>query len=541
MNRIKNDKSKEQNKENKKNPRKKVFKSLIVSGVSCLFALPVISYSETIKYQNDTLFDGMQTINAALISQQLDDSPIDFSKLHTYNELVEKLYEIEEKSNGAVTVGPLIKNVNEDGVSNNGLIDIDSTLVSDISLRQSVINTVLNDNEPNLGNLNPEKIGKSNKGRDIMAATFGHGPKKVVYITQQHGNEFIETEAAFGFLNRLGKLDQWKTRKIQEEITLLMIVRANPDGGEPDPERCQMGTTFPPSAESYDCAFYRFNIDPSAGTRPTDDNFRGAVGIGYNLNRYHTATLDRPIRPVENQAMVSAILAFQPNFILDMHGDIPKVTCTIDQESIAPVVPGLLYDSNCESLQGSRISNISVRDMAEFIGNSDYTAQTWNSEITKGLRFFGVGVGRHRQFNESVEILNTAGDYSQLIVDGEPIHTMLLEMKNLAPEADLFISGMDFTQSPPAPKIDFALNGVLGKRNLFVGKIISQIIMMNGLATIANQKIDNATDDGGYLNIPEDSGFIYQFTDLTLNTLGLTNPGPYLFPLCTFESCLTGN
>ena len=541
MNKINNNRRTEQRYEQRKDKRQRMFISLIVTGVSCLFTLPSISYSETIKYQNDMLSDGMQTIDAGLISQQLDDSPIDFSKLTTYNELVEKLYKIEKRSNGAVNVGPLIKNVNEDGVSNNGLIDIDSTLVSDISLRQSVINTVLNDNEPNLGNLYPENIGKSNKGRDIMAATFGHGPKKVVYITQQHGNEFIETEAAFGFLKKLGKLNQWQTQKIQEEITLLMIVRANPDGGEPDPGRCQMGTPFPPSATPYDCAFYRFNIDPTAGTKPTDDNFRGAVGVGYNLNRYHTATLDRPIRPVESQAMVSAILAFQPNFILDMHGDIPKITCNIDQESIVPVVPGLLYDSNCESRMGSRISSISVRDMAEFIGNSDYAAQTWNSEITKGLRFFGVGVGRHRQFNESVEILNTAGDYSQLIIDGEPVHTMLLEMKNLAPDADLFISGMDFTQSPPAPKIDFALNGVLGKRNLFVGKIISQIIMMNGLTTIANQKIDNVTDDGGYLAIPEDSGFIYRFTDLTLNTLGLTNPGPYLFPLCTFESCLTGN
>ena len=515
--------------------------SLIITSVSCLFALPTIGYSETTGLQKNYSSEEIETINAALISQQLDDSPIDFSKLHTYDELVDKLYQIERLSDGAVDVGPLIKNIAEDGVSNDGLIDIDAALIDGTNMRQSVLNTVLNDDEPNLGNTDPTKIGQSNKGRDIMAATFGHGPKKVVYITQQHGNEFIETEAAFNFLTKLGKLNQRKTRKIQQEITLLMIVRANPDGGEPDPERCQMGTPFPPSATQYDCAFYRFNIDPTAGTRPTNDNFRGAVGVGYNLNRYHSSNLDRPIRPVENQAMVSAILAFKPNFILDMHGDIPKVTCTINQESITPVVPGLLYDSDCESLKGSRISSISVRDMAEFIGNSDQTAQTWNAKITKSLRFFGLGVGRHRQFNESVEILNTAGDYSQMIVDGDPVHTMLLEMKNLAPDADPFIAGMDFNQSPPAPKIDFALNGVLGKRNLFVGKIISEIVMMKGLTTIANHKVDNATDDGGYLRIPEDSGFIYQFTDLTLNTLGLTNPGPYLFPLCTFESCLTGN
>lgn len=535
------------NKNTWKNKRlRAIVSSLFIVGVSNLLLFSTsASSSEEEEYYSDIL-DNHEIIDAKKIAQQIEDSPIDFDQLHTYDELVSELYHIEKYANGAINVGPLIKNTTPGEASNNGLIDIDSPYYAapyfgTTSLRQAVINTVLNDAEPNLGNQDPAKIGKSNMGRDLMAATFGHGPKKVVYITQQHGNEFIETEAAFGFLKKLGKLNRSHIRRIQDEITLLMIVRANPDGGEPDPERCQMGTPFPPPSElEYDCAFYRFNIDPSAGTRPTSDEFRGAVGVGYNLNRYHSANLDRPIRPVENQAMVAAILAFQPNFILDMHGDLPKVTCAIDQESATPVVPGLLYDSNCESLQGSRLNSISVRDMAEFIGNSDPKAQTWNAKTTQGLRFFGVNVGRHRQFNESVEIRNTAGDYSQLTIDDEPVHTMLLEMKNLAPDADPFISGMNFEQFPPSPKIDFALNAVLGKRNLFIGKIISEIVMMKGLTTIASSAIENSTDDGGYLQIPEDTGFIYQFTDLTLQTLGMTNPGPYLFPLCLFEACLTG-
>lgn len=515
------------------------LRSKIAAGIICLSILPSVALATNTQQTVEAAY--AEEINALHIAQQLTDSPVNYSALHTYEELVEELYRIEDQSNGAVNVGPLIKNMTDSGEINDGLIDIDTPQVNNRSLRNAVIDTVANDNVPGLGNLTPNNIGRSNLGRNIMAATFGHGPKKVVYITQQHGNEFIETEAALSFLRKLGKTFYPRIKRLQDEISLLMIVRANPDGGEPDPERCQMKTPFPPpNSIDYDCAFYRFNIDPSAGTLPTDDEFRGALGVGYNLNRYHTSNLDRPIRPVESQAMVAAILAFQPNYVLDMHGDIPKVTCLIDESSITPVVPGLLYDSNCDSIDGSKINNISIRDMAEFIGNNDAKAQRWNMETTKALRFFGVQVGRHRQFNENVEIRNTAGDYSQMTVDGEPVHTMLLEMRNLAPDADPFISGMNFSQSPPTPKIDFALNGVLGQRNLFVGKIISEIVMMKGLTTIANNSVSLGYGDGGYLAIPEDTGFIYQFTDLTLHTLGLSNPGPYLFPLCQFEPCLTG-
>lgn len=519
--------------------RKPSLLTALFAGFTCLSSL---SFHVTADENHSLASQYSEEIDALHIAQQLDDTPIDFTALHTYDELVNALYHIEAQSNGAVDVGPLIRNTTGTGEFDDGLIDIDTPQFVGTSLRQAIINTVANDNVPTLGNTDPDHIGQSNFGRKIMAARFGHGPTKVVYITQQHGNEFIETEAAFNFLTRLGKTHHYTIQQLQHKISLLMIVRANPDGGEPDPERCQMSTPFPPpSSIDYDCAFYRFNIDPTAGTLPTQDEFRGALGVGYNLNRYHVSTLERPIRPVENQAMVGAILAFQPHYILDMHGDIPKVTCAIDDESITPVVPGLLYDSHCTSLDGSKINNISVRDMAEFIGNSDEKAQRWNAKTTKLLRFFGAQVGRHRQFNESVEIINTTGDYSQLTVDGEPIHTMLLEMRNLAPDADPFIAGMHFDQSPPTPKVDFALNNVLGQRNLFIGKIISEIVMMKGLTTIANGAIDHSDGDGGYHDIPEDTGFIYQFTDLTLQTLGLSNPGPYLFPLCTFEPCLTGS
>ena len=505
--------------------------SLAIS--AAFIALASLSAGAELSATTNFLLNGSAPTSDQLL-HQLDDSPLDYTQLHNYQELVDALYSIESRSRGAVDVGPLIKNG-----ENGGLIDIDNVYWGEHSLRQAVVDTVITDAVPSLGNTDPAKVGKSNKGRDLMAARFGHGPVKVVYITQQHGNEYIETEAALNFLRRLSYNFLPAVRRMERKISLLMIVRANPDGGEPDPERCQMGTPFPPlSAPDYDCAFYRFNVDPTAGTLPTRDPFRGAVGVGYNLNRYHVANLDKPIRPVENQAMVAAIKAFKPNFILDFHGDIPKVTCELDAASITPVIPGLLYDSLCRPGDDAWINHVSVRDMAEFLGQSDQIAQRWNGLITRNLDLFGVHTGRHRQFNEATEILNTAGDYSRLLNDGEPVHTMLLEIRNFSPLADPFVAGMNFQQNPPAPQIDFALNQVLGQADFFVGKLLSELIMYRGLNVIANGRMDRTSGDGGYADIPVDTGFIYQLSGLTLQTLGMDNPGPYIFPLCTLQPCL---
>jgi hypothetical protein len=475
-------------------------------------------------------------VDAASIAQQLDDTALNFQQLHTYDELVTALYNIEQQSNGAVDVGPLIINGN-----NGGLLDIDQSSPGIASLREQVVNTVSTDSVSELGNTTLAKVGYSNFGKALMAAQFGNGPIKIAYITQQHGNEFIATEAALDVLSRLADSNDSVSQWLQDKISLLMIVRANPDGGEPDRRHCQIGAPFINlGLKSYDCAFYRFNIDATAGTMPTSDAFRGAVGVGYNLNRYHIANLDQPIRPVEAQAMVAAILAFQPNFVMDLHGDLPKVTCDIDSNNITEVYPGLMYDALCQSSAGTTLNSISIRDMAEFIGSSDTVAQRWNADIAHTIQAQGNTVGRHRQVNESFEITHTAGDYSQLIHDNQPVHTMLLEQRTLSPVADPLVIDLDFSQSPAAPAVDFALNEVLGENNYQQQKIISQWAMLQGMLSAASGTLQTMTDDNGYTSIAEDSGFIYRLSPITRIALGMLPAGPYLYPLCTFETCLGG-
>ena len=204
-----------------------------------------------------------EPISAADIVHQLDDEPLDFSVLHTYSELVDELYAIEQQSNGLFDVGPLIINEN-----NGGLIDIDFSF-NGTTLREAVVNTVRSDSVPSQGNSDSSKVGYSNFDRALMAVKFGFGPKKVVYITQQHGNEFIATEAAFDFLRAILSQSSSEIVAMQQQLTLLMIVRANPDGGEPDPLRCQMGAPLITLGfRNFDCAFYRFKRSPRAGGNP---------------------------------------------------------------------------------------------------------------------------------------------------------------------------------------------------------------------------------------------------------------------------------
>jgi hypothetical protein len=55
--------------------------------------------------------------------------------------------------------------------------------------------------------------------------------------------------------------------------------------------------------------------------------------------------------------------------------------------------------------------------------------------------------------------------------------------------------------------------------------------MMEGLKSIANGAADHISGDGGYAEIPVDTGFIFGPSDVAMGVLRLKDPGPYLFPL----------
>jgi hypothetical protein len=142
------------------------------------------------------------------------------------------------------------------------------------------------------GRVSLETVGRSNEGRDLYLAKVGTGPTKVLYITQQHGNEPLGTEAALQLLQRVGNGGAgWDA--ILSKVTLLVIPKVNPDGSE---------------------RFQRQNHDPDCS---------GAFctpGVGFDVNRWHDPAIAPEANPVPEAAAVQRVaIKYQPNMVVDYH------------------------------------------------------------------------------------------------------------------------------------------------------------------------------------------------------------------------------
>lgn len=322
--------------------RTSISTSWQASFLAVLFAVPA-ACGDSMAAESSELRRGGKGPGALNVERILDQyNSTDVEKqlglLHSYEELVAELEQIAGISRGRVTVGRLV-----DG-EGNGLLPTDEKLMTDI------IGTVPS---PALRNT-IQGFGLSTQGRAIMAARAGTlGGRKVMVIAQQHGNEVTSTEAMLRYLYRLALSNDPATARVLALTDMLFIVRSNPDGGEPDPEKCLMADAIPfwgtPFADgSIDCALHRLNVDPRAGygsliplADPPSGTLFGGPFLGYDTNRYHYALLDGPIYPVETQALVYAMKAFAPEFMLDLHNQNIKSRCPYqNDEEYAKCVSG---------------------------------------------------------------------------------------------------------------------------------------------------------------------------------------------------------
>ncbi len=79
-----------------------------------------------------------------------------------------------------------------------------------------------------------EEAGKSLEGRGISLVTCGTGPKRILFWSQMHGDEYTATLAlmdVFSFLNHRGGEERW-TGEMLEQTTLHFLPMLNPDGAE---------------------------------------------------------------------------------------------------------------------------------------------------------------------------------------------------------------------------------------------------------------------------------------------------------------------
>ena len=171
-----------------------------------------------------------------------DNQHVSLERLHSYTELVKTLRQIERQSKGRVSL---------------------------------------------------ETVGQSNEGRDIFLAKVGRGPIRILYITQQHGNEPLGTEAALQLLRRLGSGGAWDA--VLDRVTLLVVPRVNPDGAE---------------------RFWRQNYDPDCNPALHDCT----PGRGFDINRWHDPAVAPAANPVPEAAAVQRVfLTYRPSFVVDFH------------------------------------------------------------------------------------------------------------------------------------------------------------------------------------------------------------------------------
>jgi len=167
-----------------------------------------------------------------------------------------------------------------------------------------------------------EVIGLTNQGRDIYLAKVGDPANTpVMFQTQQHGGEPMGTEAALKVIQFLST-GSAQARKILDELYVLIVVRVNPDGAE---------------------LWQRWNDDPNAPDRQTSRGLYTSGGVGWDINRFHFAdwtesltylayladpvTYPYPTNPVpEAQAVMDAFLAYEPIWMVDVHGQGTYVT-----------------------------------------------------------------------------------------------------------------------------------------------------------------------------------------------------------------------
>jgi len=143
------------------------------------------------------------------------------------------------------------------------------------------------------GRVKVRSIGRTNEGRPLWFATLGTGPERLMYVTQQHGDEPLGTESALLALRKLGLGNDRASRKLRSRITLGVVVRANPDGHVHE---------------------WRYNYDPDANPE------FGEPGQGYDINRYH----DPAVKPKDNPVPEAAAIrrqyeAFRPSIMVDYH------------------------------------------------------------------------------------------------------------------------------------------------------------------------------------------------------------------------------
>jgi hypothetical protein len=155
-------------------------------------------------------------------------------------------------------------------------------------------------------------------GRLVPYVTIGNGPRKMIVIAQQHGNEWITSNGMISLIRALSSSAK-EAIFIRNELTVYIMPRVNIDGFDATP-------TGEP---------WRYNVDPNVCPSAPCPPFYGR-NQGYDINRYHSYLTDYPLdnpntpapdatNPVPESRNVRALYdlaggADAVEVVIDLHG-----------------------------------------------------------------------------------------------------------------------------------------------------------------------------------------------------------------------------
>ena len=114
-------------------------------------------------------------------------------------------------------------------------------------------------------------------GRAIPIVTIGDGPRGMMIIANQHGDEYVVSNSAVEIVRALTRNSAW-ARSVRDELTVTIMPRVNIDGFDANPR----GTPW------------RENVDPNVCPAPTPCPAFYTRGRGYDINRYHSYLVSDP-------------------------------------------------------------------------------------------------------------------------------------------------------------------------------------------------------------------------------------------------------
>ncbi|HEY4600684.1 MAG TPA: M14 family zinc carboxypeptidase [Cerasibacillus sp.] len=171
----------------------------------------------------------------------------------------------------------------------------ESVNTSIITTYEEMVN-FLHKQEAKQNHMELEVIGQSVKGRDIYLVKYMKNPENptILYLTQQHGNEVLNTEGALEFIKHLGT---GKTKGVLDNVNVLIVPRLNPDGAAGDVD---------------------FPLDDYVGDG--DYHLTRYNANGVDLNRDHVNRLEPETKALHD----NVLSAYDIDYMIDLHHQGPN-------------------------------------------------------------------------------------------------------------------------------------------------------------------------------------------------------------------------